>query len=195
MLPQRLSIGSVARYRAVIEAVERQRRSDHVADTIGLLDRKNDDALAFLDTVSRELRISEVELFDIILVEQPRGHRREPDFIALKARLATQGLILLRRRTRLSRWCGRLLARRRDDGTRSAFGTGHDRREAALRRAGLYLSPLRLPTANGNEQWLVASTAPLDDNRFRDQIGRVAMNYLRSLTPVTVGLGTVWPTL
>lgn len=170
----------MARYRAVVEqAVERQRRSDDAA-AIGLLDRKNDDALALLDMTNRELRRADFEVFDVILVEQPRGRRREPDFSALKARLAPEGLILLRRQTRLSRWWGRLLARRRDDRVRSVFGVGHDRREAALRRAGLYLNLLRLQAPSGNEEWLVASTAPFDDNRYRDPIGRVPTNYLLS---------------
>lgn len=186
----------MTRYRAVVGTATAFARRRTPPGRVGLLDRKNDDALALLDLDSGELRPSADEACDIILVEQPRHrYRQEPDFLSLKSRLAPDGLILLRRRTRLAWLLGRLMSRRQDDTERGVFGAGHDRREAALRRASLYMTPLRVSLASLKEAWLVASTVPFDDNRLRDQIGRVATDYLRSLVPVTVGLGTSLPSL
>lgn len=194
--PQRLSAASMARYRAVIDAATVFARRRTPPGHVGLLDRKNDDALALLDLHSGELRPSPDEACDIILVEQPRDRsQQEPDFLCLKSQLAPNGLILLRRRPRLAWLLGRLMSRRREDAARGVFGAGQDRREAALRRASLYMTPLRVSLGASKEAWLVASTVPLDDDRFRDQIGRVATDYLRSLAPVTVGLGTTLPSL
>ena len=194
--PQRLSAASMARYRAVVDTATVFARRRTPPDRVGLLDRKNDDALALLDLDSGELRPSPDEACDIILVEQPRyRYLQEPDFLGLKSRLAPDGLILLRRRTRVAWLLGRLMSRRQEDAACSAFGAGHDRREAALRRASLYMTPLRVALGASKEAWLLASTTPLADHRFRDQIGRVATDYLRTLAPVTVGLGTGLPGL
>jgi len=168
----------VARYQAVVDAAKDFARRRTPPGRVGLLDRKNNDALALLDLETGELRLSQKDAHDVIVVEQPR-HRysQEPDFLVLKAQLALEGLILLRRRTRLTR----LLSHRREDAARGVFGAGHDRREAVLRRASLYLTPLLVSLGPSREAWLMASTAQLDDDRFRDQIGRVATDYLRTL--------------
>lgn len=165
-------------------------------DKHSLFDAKNGVIVALTSSEFEELRGSYDANWAAILVEQSRHrYRQEPDFLGLKARLAPDGLILLRRRTRLAWLLGRLMSRRREDAVRGVFGAGHDRREAALRRASLYLTPLVMSLGATKEAWLVASTAPLDDNRFRDQIGRVATDYLRTLAPVTVGLVTTLPGL
>lgn len=184
------------RFRAVIRAVEHERSITGSIRLVGLTDRKSGGALSALDLERGELRPAGSDLFDLILVDQHRhAPRLEPDFRALKARLTTEGLILLRRRTRLSRWLGRFLSRRRDDAAGGAFGRGHDRREAALRRASLYLGTLQTNWRGKNEEWLVASTVRRSDDRVRDHIGRVAADYLRCWWPAMLGIGSGLPGL
>ena len=161
----------------------------------GLVDRKNGNALARLDLATGVI-LPSAGPFDIVIVEQPRmGDRNDPDFIDMKARLKPDGVIVLKRGRFISRWVGRLLLRRRDDRQGVVFGAGRDRREAALRRASLYLREVAATTARGRETWLVASTSPVKDERFRDQIGRVATDYLRTVPPITIAVGSQVPIL
>ena len=37
------------------------------------------------------------------------------------------------------------------------------------------------------ESWVIGSPAPLGDTRYRDQIGRVATDYLRAVGPIIAG--------
>lgn len=175
-----LSASSTARFLAVIAAVSGQPPTENPGLKVALLDGDHDDALAALDLDKREIRPSASEVFDFIFVEQRRsGHRRDLDFLAFKSRLSPDGAILLRRRGGRARWWGRLRSRRRDDNMQGVFGGGHDRREAALRRASLYLTTVSIGVGSGQEEWLVATTHPRSDDRYRDQIGRVATDYLR----------------
>ncbi len=184
------------RFRAVIKAVEHERSVNGPIRLVGLTDRKNGGALGALDLERGELRPAGSDMFDLILVDHHRhAPRQEPDFHALKTRLATEGLILLRRRTRFSRWVGRLLSRRRDDAAGGVFGRGHDRREAGLRRASLYLGTLQTRWRGKNEEWLLASTVALSDERVRDHIGRVAADHLRCWWPTMLGIGSSLPSL
>lgn len=197
--PQRLSPGSLERYRAVVRHVATQfgaAWAGKMTVRIGLVDRKNRNAVALLDLADGSVRLPTSEMFDLIFVEQARpGDRNDPDFIQMKTRLEPDGVILLKRGRIIFRWLGHLLSRRREDAEGRPFGRGHDRREAALRRASLYLMPITTTVGCGKEKWLVASTSPIEDQRFRDQIGRVATDYPRALTPVTIGVATNLPSL
>lgn len=185
MVARKLSPNSIDRYRAVISAAQAACQEGVRIATVGLLDRKNEGRLAALDLGSGELRPSEFESFDVVVVDRSTTTSSgEPDFPAIKGRLTPGGIILLRRRSWLARWVGRLLSRRADDADGGPFGRGHDRREAALRRSSLYIAPLEVVSGSRNEPWLMASTAPVVDTLFRDQIGRVATDYLRTVGPI-----------
>lgn len=187
MVTQQLSHGSVQRYRSVISAAQAACRLDQTVTTVGLIDRKNEGRLATLDLHRGTLQPSEIDCFNVIVVDQSRNRLGgEPDFLALKGRLKPDGVILLQRRTWLTRLVGRFLSRRRDDTIGRSFGRGHDRREAALRRASLYIVPFQA-LGSKDEAWLIASPTPIGDTRFRDQIGRVATDYLRSAGPIIAG--------
>lgn len=195
-MTQRLSGKSMDRYRAVAAAAALQLGRGGVIDRVGLIDRKSHNTLAGLDLNSGELGPATWDCYDIIFVEQPRpGDRKDLDFTQMKTKLDQSGVILLKRKRFFPRWFGRLLSRRRDDAESAAFGRGHDRREAALRRASLYLTSLTTMVGPNKEEWLVASATPFLDQQFRDQIGRVAADYLRILPPIGIGLATNLPSL
>ena len=188
MVTQQLSQRSVERYRSVITAAKTTYQKCQTVTTVGLIDRKNEDRLAALDLRNGALRSSEIHCFDVIVVDQCRNRSSaDPDFITLKGRLAPQGVILLQRRTWFTRLMGGFLSRRLDDEEDGLFGRGHDRREAALRRSALYLAPFEVKSGSKNEAWLIASPEPIADTRIRDQIGRVATDYLRAVGPVIAG--------
>lgn len=148
---------------------------------IGLIDARVANGLAIIDLEGGTIDEAGGGLFDIIVVAaRRREDRGEPDFTRLKTRLDQRGFILLRRRESWRRLWGRLRSRRIEDRGSLQFGAGQERREAALRKAGLYLTELTVVPGSGKrDHWILASIRPLEDHRFRDHIGRVATDYLR----------------
>lgn len=188
---QMLSTGSLERYRALIAAVCVQQSMSTDAITVALLDRKQNDRLVLLNLDTGCIATSAPERVDIVIVEQSMGRSSiAPNFQAIKSCLSANGAIALRRRSLLARLVGRVFSRRKDDSGPLIYGRGLDRREAALRRAGLYTAVLNSSSEKrGQEQWLLASTSVSNDRRYRDKIGRVAADYLRVVGPIMIGAG------
>lgn len=191
-----LSQKSIARYAVLIGKLAAMRSKPPGPQVIALVDRHDPHRLVICDLDYGTLKPLLGEA-DIIISERFRGGlTTDLDIAVLKDSLARGGAILVRRSGLLSRLIGLMMARRADDRAPSIYGRGADRREAAIRRAGLYLSPLKLAQGSGRvEEWIIASTAPIGDRRMRDSIGRVAADYLRSAGPVIVGTGLHLPGL
>ncbi len=191
-----LSQKSVARYRALIGKLAVMQSKATGPQVVALVDRHDPHRLVICNLDDGTLRPLLGEA-DIIIAERFRGGLTvDLDIAILKDSLAHGGAILVRRSGLLARLIGSIIARRTDDRASSIYRRGADRREAAIRRASLYLSLLKLVQGPGRiEEWIVASTAPIDDRRVRDSIGRVATDYLRSAGPVIVGTGLHLPGL
>ena len=191
-----LSRRSTARYAALVQQLAKMRPGSKGGAKVAFVDRHDPQDLWLCDLATGRLSPATAEA-EIIIAERFRdGLTADLDIAVIKANLATGGVLLVRRSSLLSRFTGLLMGRRDEDRKPSVYGRGHDRREAAIRRAGLYLTAMTFVYgARRPEKWLVASTSPIRDMRVRDSIGRVATDYLRTVGPVIVGTGLHLPSL
>lgn len=153
---------------------------------VALADRYRPTEIKSLDLGTGAL-IAADDLYDLIILDSEPARRLEADgFRTLAKLLQPAGMIAVRQRsTWLSVW-RRFALRRQDDLNGTRFSRGMPRSKAALQSSGFHFANITTKGALGAEQWLVASRAPLFDTRFRDQIGRVATDYLRLIGPIAV---------
>ena len=183
-----ISLGSAKRFRALVAGVAAA--SDTVRSTglIALADRHQPTSVLRLDLSTGGLT-DQHGTFDVLVLDSEAALRLSLEGIdTLKGRLNPQGIIAIRHRSSWARTVRRLFRRRADDVSGSGFFRGLPRAEAALLQSRLYVGQLDVRiSAFRKDNWMIGSLAPLRDSRYRDQIGRVATDYLRMVGPLAVG--------
>ena len=181
-----LSTGSAARFRRLSERlqVEGGVKAGVIPNSVALANRRSPAVLVPLHLPTGKPTVP-ATAYDLIVVdlESPAQVRAE-HVRAWKEALAANGVIAIRMRANLLSRVRSMLRRRRRDREDSLFVRGLPRSEAAVRMAGLYVGRLSVTNDGKREEWVIASGAPWGDRRFRDTIGRVATDYLRSFWPV-----------
>lgn len=174
-----LSRRSLRRFTTVVNAVTSLQSTEAAQGSIALADRQSASLLRRLDLDSGALCHADQTQHDFVILDgRAARDLSRAAAVALKARLAEQGVIAVHApHTLLSRLASSL-RRRSTDAAGYRPLRGVSRSEAALVEAGLYVEAISIRSGWRTERWLVASTAPANDRRFRDSIGRVATDYL-----------------
>lgn len=184
-----LSSKSAERFRRLGEQLQAEGGSKASLASFALADRRSPDILLPLDLSTGE-QTAPASAYDLIVVDlSAPGQVQVEQVRAWKKALANDGVIAIRRRLTLMSWLRSMLRRRRHDREDSLFVRGLARSEAAVRMAGLYVVRLNVEIHGRREEWVIGSAAPWADRRFRDTIGRVATDYLRSIWPVAAAVG------
>ena len=180
-----VSRASTNRFRALVAGVAEVVKAVHPDSRVALADRLQPTALRRLDLDTGQLSAGDAT-YDVIILDSDAACRLSADEIGLlKSRLGPDGVIAIRHRPTWARTLRRLFRRRADDVSQNAFLRGLPRSGAALLQARLYVRELNVRIgATHKDSWVIGSPAPVGDTRYRDQIGRVATDYLRAVGPI-----------
>lgn len=183
-----ISEGSAKRFRALIGAVSAVAATVQSGSRFALADRVTPTKVHCLNLDSRSLGRGQ-STYDVIILDSEASRRLSTAVVGdLLARLRPDGVIAIRHRPRLMDVLRSLFRRRTDDGGPNPFLRGLPRSGAALLKARLYVRELKVRVDDRHyETWVIGSPAPLGDTRYRDQIGRVATDYLRAVGPIIAG--------
>lgn len=174
-----LSVTSARRFRTLTSRLATEVSSADLPLKVGLANWSCPAQIHTLDLDSRELR-DEEDRYDLIILDSDAARRINAEsYAAIAQMLQPRGAIAVRQRTGWRLAWNRWLRRRQEDVSGKPFFAGLSRSEAALLEARLHVVRLKVGNPLKAEQWVVGSRVSLLDNRFRDQIGRVATNYLR----------------
>lgn len=179
---------SAKRFRALVAGVAAATDTVRPTRRIALADRHQPTSVLRLDLDTGGLT-DEDGTYDLLVLDSEGARRLSPEGIdTLKSRLGPDGVIAIRHRPSWTRTLRRLFRRRADDVSGSRFIRGLPRVEAALLQSRLYVGQLDVRIDRFHkENWVIGSPAPLRDSRYRDQIGRVATDYLRVVGPILAG--------
>lgn len=185
---QPISSASTKRFRALIADVAAVSGMSRPAGLIALADRLRPTAVYRLDLDTGCLS-TEGSTYDIIILDSAAARRLSTDGIGvLKTFLGPEGVIAIRRPQSWTGAVRRFFRRRGDDVSPNPFLRGLPRSGAAFLQARLHVVELRVRiNVLQRECWVIGSPAPLGDTRYRDQIGRVATDYLRVVGPILAG--------
>ncbi len=184
-----ISRASAKRFQIVISGLTALLPEGRQINRIALADRSHPTAVQGLSLDSGKLQDC-VEGFDVIILDSDAARRLPAESLdVLISRLELGGLIAIRGRASLFALPQNFRLRRVDDAGTNPFLRGLPRAEATLQQARLHVARLRVRVSGlRNEEWVVGSREPFRDDRFRDQIGRVATDYLRVVGPVLAGV-------
>lgn len=184
---QGVSRSSAARFRALVTEVSAVANSGRTDGRVALADRLRPTAVHQLDLDTGHLSTGEAA-YDVIILDSDAARRLSADDVRmLNTLLRPDGVIAIRLQSPWARTLHRLFRRREHDMHPTPFLRGLPRSGAALLQARLYVRELTVRTGAAKDSWVIGSPAPVGDNRYRDQIGRVATDYLRALGPIIAG--------
>lgn len=180
-----ISASSFKRFQTVISGLNCLRPEGQKIARVALADRQQPTVVRGLSVETRRL-LDNADEFDLIVLDSDAARRLPSEsFNGLAARLDVGGMIAIREQTAFFPFGRGFQLRRTDDAGANPFLRGLPRSEAAIRGARLYTKRLKVRLGRfQTEHWLIGSREPLQDTRFRDQIGRVAPDYLRGVGPV-----------
>lgn len=184
-----ISKASAKRFQTVISGLTALLPEGRQITRVALADRNHPAAVKGLSLDSGKL-LDCVEGFDVIMLDSDAARRLPAESLdVLISRLERGGLIAIRRRASLFALPRSFRLRRVDDTGTNPFLRGLPRSEAALQQARLHVARLRVRVSRlRSEEWVIGSRNPFRDDRFRDQIGRVATDYLRIIGPIMAGI-------
>lgn len=184
-----ISRASAKRFRIVISGLTARLPEGRQINRIALADRSHPTVVQGLSLDSGKL-LDCVEGFDVIMLDSDAARRLPAESLdVLISRLEPGGLIAIRGRASLFRFPRSFRLRRVDDTGTNPFLRGLPRSEATFQQARLHVARLRVRVSRlTSEEWVIGSRDPLRDDRFRDQIGRVATDYLRLVGPIVAGI-------
>jgi len=183
-----ISQTSTKRFQALIETVSKIAKTVRPDSRVALADRSSPTVVQRLDLDTGTLSKGEAS-YDVVILDSEASRRLSTADVAdLMQRLSEEGVIAIRLRPSLMPVLRKLFPRRRDDVGQDPFLRGLPRSGAALLGSRLYVRELKVRAHHKHvESWLIGSPAPLGDTRYRDQIGRVATDYLRVVGPIIAG--------
>ncbi|EKY29764.1 hypothetical protein [Brevundimonas sp.] len=183
-----ISETSTRRFQALIATVSEVAKTVRADSRVALADRSSPTVVHRLDLDTGTLSGGEAT-YDVVILDSESSRRLSTAEVAdLLQRLSAEGVIAIRLRPSLTRALRKLFRRRRDDVGQDPFLRGLPRSGAALLASRLYVRELKVRDHHKQvESWVIGSPAPLGDTRYRDQIGRVATDYLRAVGPIIAG--------
>lgn len=185
---QVISPFSSRRFRALIASLDAFAGTPRPARRVALADRQQPTVVYGLD-LDTGRPSTEGSPYDIIILDSDAARRLSTDEIGvLQTILSPAGVIAIRRPPSWAGAVGRFIRRRGDDVGPNPFLRGRPRSAAVFLPARLYVLEVSVRiNAFHRECWMIGSPAPLGDTRYRDQIGRVATDYLRVVGPILAG--------
>jgi hypothetical protein len=181
-----ISETSTRRFQALIATISELAKTVRPDSHVALADRSSPTVVQRLDTGT--LSGGEAT-YDVVILDSEASRRLSTADVAdLFQRLSAEGVIAIHLRPSLMPVLRKLFRRRSDDVGQDPFLRGLPRSEAALLASRLCVRQLKVHARPRHvERWVIGSAAPLVDTRYRDQIGRVATDYLRAVGPIIGG--------
>ena len=183
-----ISETSARKFQALIATVSEVAKTVLADSRVSLADRSSPTVVQRLDLDTGNLSGGEAT-YDVVILDSEASRRLSTAEVAdLLQRLSAEGVIAIRLRPSLTQVLRKLFRRRSDDVGQDLFLRGLPRSGAALLASRLYVRELKVRAHHKQvESWVIGSPAPLADTRYRDQIGRVATDYLRAVGPLVPG--------
>ncbi|PZU01425.1 hypothetical protein [Brevundimonas sp.] len=183
-----ISETSTRRFQALIATISELAKTVRPDSHVALADRSSPTVVQRLDLDTGTLSGGEAT-YDVVILDSEASRRLSTADVAdLFQRLSAEGVIAIHLRPSLMPVLRKLFRRRSDDVGQDPFLRGLPRSEAALLASRLCVRQLKVHARPRHvERWVIGSAAPLVDTRYRDQIGRVATDYLRAVGPIIGG--------